>query len=257
MNFLKGLYVIVIIMMTVSCTNEKSEAENAAIEASKEAIKALKLRNDAQDAYSEFNLFVQNNKKCCDDFRMVRDTSYLAKVVKGGFSSSIDLQKAEAKPDSYEGYSIQFKCYEAHCTNLVYYKNGRVNELIKVTDPSQHAFYLPFKDRNSRDIALQMLKDLPKTEGTPPNTYYALLREYPLVKTAQLTHSNDTTSNKVTYSVVNSEYSSSNKDILTTFISCSNGKTKVVTANESISFYADSNGNRHSNFNDAALASCN
>jgi len=257
MNFVKGLCILVIIMMTVSCSNEKSEAEKAAIEANKEAVNALKLRNDAQDAYSEFNLFVQNNKKCCGDFRMVRDTSYLAKVIKGGFSTSIDLQKAEAKPDSYEGYSIQLKCYEAHCTNSVYYKNGRVNDLAKVIDPSRHAFYLPFKDRNSRDRALEMLKNLPKTEGTPPDAYYSLLREYPLVKTAPSTYSNDTTTNKVTYSVVNSESSSSNKDILTTFISCSNGRTKVVTVNESISFYADSNGNRHSNMNDAALASCN
>lgn len=44
--------------------------------------------------------------------------------------------------------------------------------------------------------------------------------------------------------------------VMSHYISCDNGGIRVVTVNESIGFYADSNSKKHSNFNSAAHASC-
>lgn len=44
--------------------------------------------------------------------------------------------------------------------------------------------------------------------------------------------------------------------VMNHIISCGNGGIRVVTVNESIGFYADSNNKKHSNFHSAAQASC-
>lgn len=44
--------------------------------------------------------------------------------------------------------------------------------------------------------------------------------------------------------------------IMNHYISCGNGGIRIITKNKSIGFYADSNNNKHDNFNAAAQASC-
>lgn len=57
------------------------------------------------------------------------------------------------------------------------------------------------------------------------------------------------------YSLVKTEKSGFD-GVMNHYISCGNGGIRVVTVNESIGFYADSNSKRHSNFHSAAQASC-
>ena len=63
------------------------------------------------------------------------------------------------------------------------------------------------------------------------------------------------TSSTGSYTLVKSEKGSFD-GVVNKYISCEGGGIRVVTVNESIGFYADSNGKRHSDFHSAAQASC-
>lgn len=57
------------------------------------------------------------------------------------------------------------------------------------------------------------------------------------------------------YSIVKKEKGTF-EGVQTYYISCNSGGIRIITVNESIGYYADSNANRHSNFSSAAQASC-
>lgn len=217
---------------------------------------------EASRAYQKLDMFLMESTKCCEQYGISPGTSYLYKSgpdpkTRHAYTRAIDLQKILVYPSDYKGFSIKLQCGESYCIHQANYSiDGHLEIIDKVNNPKKWAMYIIFKDKSSRDEALHMLKSIPEGESTDPQFMYSTYGPSHGIRRRAPSYSSIKKPIN-TYQIVKIEKSSLNNQTLSKYISCSQGGVEIVTVNDSIGYYSDSAGKKHSNFHEAASASCN